>query len=496
MITSEKSEELSSTVVPHFTAVVIGSGFSGLCMGVKLKEAGICDFVILEREARLGGTWRDNDYPGAACDVPGRLYSFSFMQEGGWSRLYPGRDELLSYTDRVAENFDLHRHIRLGTGLLSARYDESRYMWELQTTTGAMTASALITAVGPLSRPAIPKLPGLETFVGKTFHSSRWDHNYDFRKKRVAVIGTGASAVQFIPRIARKVEQLHVFQRTPPWVVPRGDSPVRGLERTLLEKSVIARKLARSIALWKHELRIVAFAKYPPLMRILQRRAVDHIKRQVPEGLWPLVTPQYAMGCKRVLLSDDYYRSLRRTNVELIAEPAAKILGQSIFTPSGVEREVDALIFGTGFDSDNLIGNLEIYGAGGRSIQHITACGLEAYKGITVSGFPNFFMLGGPNTGIGHTSLLLMIEASVNYTIEALKTMRLKRIQSVDVKKAVVEKYNIWVQKSLEGTVWNSGCKSWYLNSQSGKNHIIWPTFTQAYAGLTRKFDLSSYNTN
>ena len=479
----------------HHGVVVVGAGFSGLCMGQKLKAAGINDFLILEKASQMGGTWRDNDYPGAACDVPGRLYSFSFMQNGAWSRHFPQRNELYAYTLRVAESFDLVQHIRLHTELLHGEYDEENHRWTLHTSAGVITAVALVFSVGPLSRPRIPTLPGMDMFTGQAFHSSQWNHGCNLAGKRVAVIGTGASAVQFVPQIAQVASSVHIFQRTAPWVVPRGDHRIAPWKQKLLCRSAIARSIARGMSFFDHEMRLVAFAKMPSLMGLLQKRVGRHIRAQVPEALWERITPNYAMGCKRVLLSDDYYPALCRDNVEVIAEPAERLSGNSVLTPSGCERPVDVVIFATGFDAGSLVGPIELLGRNGRSLQHLAHEGLEAYKGVTVHGFPNLFILGGPNTGLGHSSMLLMIEAAATYTVNALKTIRSKRWKAVDVKIKAQQRYNAWLQKALTGTVWNSGCTSWYLNGVSRKNHTIWPTFTFTYRFITRKFDSSNYDT-
>lgn len=478
----------------HREVVVVGSGFSGLCIGAKLKAAGIEDFLILEKASEIGGTWRDNDYPGAACDVPGRLYSFSFMQNGAWSKRFPQRDELYAYTLRCAAAFNLLQHVRLNTELLHGEYDEVNLQWTLQTSVGVITARSLVSSVGPLSRPLVPALPGKETFHGQVFHSSRWDHGCDLTGKRVAVIGTGASAVQFVPEIARVASTVHIFQRTAPWVVPRGDRNIALWKQKLLSWSPLARGIARGACFLDHEVRLLAFAKHPSLMSRMQKRVERHIRDQVPEELRQRVTPDYALGCKRILLSDDYYPALNRGNVELIPEPAARFVVNAIVTPSGCERHVDVGIFATGFETDSLVGPIELKGRGGRSLRHLARSGLEAYKGVTIHGFPNFFMLGGPNTGLGHSSMLLMIESAATYTVEALKAIRRRRLHAVDVRADVQQHYNDWLQEKLAGTVWNSGCKSWYLNSSSGKNHLIWPTFTFTYRLLTRKFDLSNYD--
>lgn len=477
-----------------FDVVVVGAGFAGLCMGAKLKDAGIHNFVILEKEGQLGGTWRDNAYPGAACDVPGSLYSFSFMQEGDWSRRYPGRDELFAYTQRVALRLGLVPHLRLSTALVDGAYNDVRHLWMLQTSAGALCAKVLVCAVGPLSRPAVPCLEGLSQFRGTSFHSGRWNHQHNLSGRRVAVIGTGASAIQFIPEVAKQASVLHVFQRTPAWVVPRQDAPIGPFRRRLLRTSSVARNVNRLATFLAHEMRLVAFAKQPALMHLLQRRAVRHIQTQLPEALWPLVTPSHAMGCKRVLLSDDYYPALRRPNVELVAEPVTALTADAVVTPSGLQRPVDTVIFGTGFDSDSLVGPLDLLGRDRLSLQQSAQAGLEAYKGVTIAGFPNFFVLGGPNTGLGHTSLLLMIEASATYTVQALKAMSRHGLRSVEVKSSALRQYNDWLQRQLAGTVWSSGCRSWYLHSQSGRNHTLWPTFTWTYRRLTRQFDMSSYD--
>jgi cation diffusion facilitator CzcD-associated flavoprotein CzcO len=357
----------ASSKPTHHEVVVVGAGFSGLCIGTKLKAAGIHDFLILEKASQIGGTWRDNDYPGAACDIPGSLYSFSFMQNGAWSRIFPQRDELYAYTLRVASSFNLLHHIRLNTELLHGEYDEVNLQWQLHTSVGVITARALVLSVGPLSRPLVPNLQGVEAFHGPVFHSSRWDRGCDLTDKRIAVIGTGASAVQFIPEIARIASAVHIFQRTAPWVVPRGDRGIPPWKQKLLNWSSLARAVSRTTCFVDHEIRLLAFAKTPALMGHIQKRIERSIREQVPEALRTRVTPDYAMGCKRILLSDDYYPSLCRDNVEVIPEPATRFVANSIITSSGCERFVDVVIFATGFETDNLVGTIELRGRGGRS---------------------------------------------------------------------------------------------------------------------------------
>ena len=478
---------------PLLDVIIIGSGFAGLCMAIRLKQAGIANFVILEKEAAFGGTWRVNTYPGAACDVPTHLYSFSFAQNPGWTRTFPRQAELLQYTEQLVRDYDLRPHLRLSTALTGADFDEAGGTWRVRTSAGELTARTLVSATGALSRAILPQVAGMDQFQGAMFHSAQWDHGVDLTGKRVAVIGTGASAIQFVPEIARTVAQLDLYQRTPPWVLPRPDRAVQAAESSLRRQFPILTWLYRGLTYLQYEMRWIAFAKLPGLMRVLQRDAQRFIAHQIPDPvLRKKVTPDYTMGCKRILLSSDYYPALTRPNVTVHTEGIREIRAHSIVTADGQERAVDAIVFGTGFDVEHALGAVAIRGRGGKLLSEVAQGGLEAYKGAAVAGFPNFFLITGPNTGLGHNSMIYMIESGVAYVLDAIRTLQRDRLHSLEVLPQRQAAYNLRLQQRLAGTVWNSGCKSWYL-AGSGKNHTLWPGSTLEYRFITRKFDRRAY---
>ncbi len=478
----------------HSEVVIVGSGFAGLCMGVRLKQAGIDDFVILEKDREIGGTWRDNRYPGCACDVPSHLYSFSFAQNPAWSRKYPRQGELLAYTRQVADSFGLVPHVRLGAGLLAARWDQAAGLWRLQTAAGERTATTLVLGLGALGRPAYPQLPGLADFTGKTFHSARWDHDYDLHGKRVAVIGTGASAIQFVPEIAGKVARLDLYQRTPPWIMPRPDRAISRTEQWLMRRVPGYQQLFRGLLYVQHEARVLGFVIDPRIMNVARMVATRHIHRQIADPvLRRKVTPDYTIGCKRILVMNDYYPALTRQNVDVITDGIGEVTPTGIITTTGELREVDAIIFGTGFAVADPLGGIPIAGLDGRDLHaHWQAEGVTAYRGSTIAGFPNLFMLAGPNTGLGHNSMIYMIESAVNYAVDAVKTLR-SGLQAVDVRPEVQRAYNQRLQQRLGKAVWASGCKSWYLGPD-GHNFTLWPGFTFEYRWSTRRFDRENYH--
>ena len=478
----------------HSEVVIVGSGFAGLCMGVRLKQAGIDDFVILEQGREIGGTWRDNRYPGCACDVPSHLYSFSFAQNPAWSRKYPRQGELLAYTREVADRFGLVPHVRLGAGLLAARWDQTAGLWRLQTAAGERTATTLVLGLGALGRPAYPQLRGLADFTGKTFHSARWDHDYDLHGKRVAVIGTGASAIQFVPEIAGQVARLDLYQRTPPWIMPRPDRAISPTEQWLMRHLPGYQQLFRGLLYVQHEARVLGFVIDPRIMNLARIVATRHIHRQIADPvLRRKVTPDYTIGCKRILVMNDYYPALTRPNVDVITDGIREVTPTGIITTTGELREVDAIIFGTGFAVADPLGGVPIAGLGGRDLHaHWQAEGVTAYRGCTIAGFPNLFMIAGPNTGLGHSSMIYMIESAVNYAVDAVKTLR-TGLRAVDVRPEVQRAYNQRLQRRLARAVWASGCKSWYLGPD-GHNFTLWPGFTFEYRWATRRFDREHYH--
>ncbi len=474
--------------IPHHDVAIVGSGFSGLGMAIFLKKAGRNDFVILEKADDIGGTWRDNHYPGAACDVPSHMYSFSFEQNPDWSRMYSGQPEILSYMQRCADKYDLRPHVRCGEELLEARWEEAEQRWHLQTGTGArLTARVLVSGIGGLSRPALPNVKGLDNFKGTVFHSARWNHDYDLAGKRVAVIGTGASSIQFVPQIAPKVGKLVLFQRTAPWLVPKPDGQLPSLLKTAFRKIPGTQSLFRNAIYWQAEAFGIGFIN-PKLMAPIEKLSRFHLARQIEDPeLRAKLTPTYTIGCKRVLFTNNYYPALARDNVEVVASGVKEVRANSVIASDGSEHEVDAIICGTGFDVADPLGPLNIIDRDGKPVPHDGS--MNAYLGITLKNLPNLFMLLGPNTALGHNSIIFMIESQINYVMQCLEEMDKRKSPSITVKPESSDAYNVRVQEELKKMVWSAGgCKSWYINDK-GENFTIWPGLTWQYWLKTRKVD-------
>lgn len=467
---------------PDVDVLIVGSGFSGLCMALELQRAGRASFLILEKASDIGGTWRDNTYPGCACDVPSHLYSLSFAPQADWSRMYAGQAEIQTYMQGLVDRYDLRRSIRFGTALTEARWDEGARLWRATTATGErISARVLVSGTGGLSRPHIPPLPGLEAFGGTTMHSAAWDHACDLEGKRVAVVGSAASAVQLVPAIASKVGRLSLFQRTPSWVLPRHDRPFTPRERDRLRRSPLARWLLRQRIYWFNELTAVGFVVWPGLMRLAERLGLRHMAKSIADpGLRQKLTPRYRIGCKRILTSNDYYPALARPNVEVVTDPIADIRPEGVTTADGRLHEVDAIVFATGFRVTEPMHPLRIVGREGRDLDLAWRDGMEAYRGVTVAGYPNLFLLVGPNTGLGHSSIVFMIEAQARYVERCLARMDARGARTMEVRGVAQEAWNAWLQRKLRGTVWASGCRSWYLDAR-GRNSTLWPGFTFSY---------------
>jgi cation diffusion facilitator CzcD-associated flavoprotein CzcO len=484
---------------PHFRVAVIGTGFAGIGMAVRLRQAGLTDFTVLERAHDLGGTWRDNDYPGAACDVPSHLYSFSFALNPGWSRSFSPQPEIWDYMKRVAREHGVDRHVRYGHDVTAAHWEPDHNRWRIETSAGTVTAQFLISGAGPLADPSYPDIKGLDTFEGRLFHSAEWDHGHDLTGRRVAVIGTGASAIQFVPRIQPKVGALTLFQRTAPWVMFRHDRDITRAERWLYRNVPLAQQVARKSIYWGRESYILGFAKNPRLLTIVERLGRANIRRSVKDPeLRAKLTPDFRAGCKRILMSNDYYPALARPNVDVVTDGIAEIRPHAVVTRDAegreTEHEVDTVILGTGFHvSDPPVAH-RLFDADGVSLAEHWGTTAQAFRGTTVAGFPNAFILAGPNTGLGHTSQVFMIEAQIRYTMQALKYVCRNRMDRLDPRPEAQRAYNERVARSMEGTVWVSGgCDSWYLNEE-GRNTTLWPTFTWDYALRTRWFDPHNYH--
>ena len=471
--------------------LIVGAGFSGLGMAIKLQQEGRTDFVVLERSDDVGGAWWANTYPGCRCDVPSHLYSFSFAPNPTWSRTYSPQAEILAYLKSCADRFGVREKVRFGCDVTSAVWDDGR--WKVETSQGPMEARVLILAAGPLSAPSVPSLPGLEDFSGTTMHSAEWNHDHDLAGERVAVVGTGASAIQFVPEIRKVAKQVHVFQRTPPWIIPHPDRGISAAERRLYAKLPGAQLAVRGSAYWAREALSLTFM-HPPAMRQLQRLAEWHLKRQVPDpALQARLRPAYRMGCKRILLSNSWYPTLQEPNVELVTAGISEVHGKTVVTGDGREREVDTLIFGTGFHFNDMPVADMVRGRDGRSLAEVWNGTPEAYRGTTFAGFPNLFMLIGPNTGLGHTSVVVMAEFQITYVLDALRVMQARGVDVAEVRADAQTAYNADVARKLEGTVWTSGgCTSWYLDDK-GRDTVQWPGATWRFRRLMSRFDPAVY---
>ncbi|SCK38882.1 Predicted flavoprotein CzcO associated with the cation diffusion facilitator CzcD [Streptomyces sp. WMMB 714] len=482
----------------HVRVAVIGSGFGGLGAAVRLRRAGVTDFVVLERREAVGGTWHDNTYPGCACDVPSHLYSFSFAPNPDWPRNFSGQEHIRDYLEGVADNFGLRQHIRFNSEVELMSWDPDELRWTITTGRGHQyTADFVVNATGPLSDAKIPDIPGIEGFRGKVFHTAQWDHDYDLRGKRVAVIGTGASAIQVVPAIQPEVERLTLFQRTPAWVMPRADRKISKLERQLHGKVPATRYLRRQLLWAVRELQVSAFAKHPNVLGLIESLATAHMKRAVKDGdLRRKLTPDYRIGCKRILLSNSYYPALARPNVDLVASGLAEVRGSTLVAADGTEAEVDAVVFGTGFHVTDMPIAHRVKGARGTTLAEEWAGGMEALRGCSASGFPNFMTVIGPNTGLGNSSMILIIEAQLNYMVDYVRKLEALGGESgrvaLDARPEAVEAWNAHVQDRMRRSVWNTGCDSWYLDA-NGRNTTVWPGTTSEFRNVTRELRLEEY---
>ncbi|MGC2745114.1 MAG: NAD(P)/FAD-dependent oxidoreductase [Candidatus Angelobacter sp.] len=492
------TQEQATTEIPFATrlpsgvldVLIVGAGFSGLGLAIKLLQQGDKDFLVIEKADDIGGTWYANQYPGCACDIPSHLYSFSFDRNPDWSRMYSGRNEIQSYLKSCAQKFGLNQYIRVNTAMKEAVWDEPTSLWRVTTGDGALIrCRVLISAVGALHVPKFPEIPGIEKFSGPSFHSTWWNASVPLEGKRVAVIGTGASAIQFVPEIAPKVAKLSIFQRTPPWILPKEDFAIPERWRNRFRQLPFFTGLFRTALFWLYEIRVWAFlGKAPALRRRGLKMALDHISAQVPDPeLRARVTPNYQFGCKRVLISNDFYPALQRPNVEFITDGIREIREHSIVTQDGTERPVDVLIYATGFRVTEPLHDTRVVGRNGVDIHAAWQERIRAYLGVTVSGFPNFFILLGPNTGLGHNSVVLMSEAQIAYVMSCLRLMHKRHSRVMEVKAETQQQFVDELRKRLAGTVWESGgCRSWYQDARTGESPVIWPGSVVAYKRRTR----------
>ena len=405
----------------HVRVAIIGAGFSGLGAGARLRRAGVADFVILERAAAVGGTWRDNTYPGCACDIPSHLYSFSFAPNPAWAHSFSRQPEIWDYLEQVTDRYGLRRHLRLLTEVAEARWDADLARWQLRTACGDLTADVVISAAGPLSEPRVPDIPGLAGFPGQVYHSARWNHSARLDGQRVAVVGTGASAIQIVPEIQPQVASLVLFQRTPAWVLPRRDRVITGQERWVYRHVPPAQQLARLGNYLVREPAFGAFVAQPGVLKAAQRIAMRHLARSVADpALRAKLTPRYVMGCKRILLSSDFYPALVRPNVEVVGAGLSRVDGRTVIAGDGTARDVDVIILATGFRAVEMPIAGRITGPGGVTLAQAWGGDMRALRGTTVPGFPNLCLLIGPNTGLGHSSMIHIIESQLRYIVDYL----------------------------------------------------------------------------
>ncbi len=480
----------------HFSVIILGAGMSGICMGIKLRDAGITDFLILEKREAAGGTWHDNTYPGACCDVASHLYSFSFEPKPDWSRAYAPQPEIQAYFEHCIDKYQLRDAIRYQVQVVSAELDEARGEWQLQLASGERLACRfLVSGLGQLNRPNTPEFPGRDSFQGASFHSARWDHSVDLAGKRVAVIGNAASAIQFIPPVAREAAQLFVYQRSANYIVPRNDRAYGEQEIERYRRFPGLQKLSRLA--WYLRQELIFFGAMLPVS--LRHRLVNWIARRYLEQeisdptLRQVLTPDYPLGCKRILVSDDYYQALAAGDVDIVTSAIQGIGPEGVITEDGVERPVDVIIYGTGFKATEFLAPLQIRG---RDSQRLADCwqdGAWAHRGVAVPGFPNLFMLYGPNTNLGHNSIIYMVEAQVQYVVRCIDKMLAHDIRLLDANRDVAARYNEQLQEDLANTVWGGECGSWYKND-SGKITNNWPHSSLRFHFSMQRPDFSEYD--
>ena len=473
--------------------VIVGSGFAGLCMGIRLKQAGV-EPLILEKENRIGGTWRDNTYPGCACDTQSHHYSFSFERNPDWSRTFSTQPEILAYLEHCAQKYDLFDYIRFQSEVTTAQYDQDKGHWLVHTRGGErFTCSALVSAVGQLNHPVYPDIPGLDQFKGAIFHSAKWDHSFDLTNKRVAVIGNGASAVQLIPSIAAQVSHLKVFQRSANWLVPRNDKVYSKRFKWGLRNIPLLGRAYRYYIYWLWEWSWPSFVRNSKAARKKERERCVAIQSEVnQQSLAEVLTPDYEFGCKRILLSDDYYSAIQRSNVELVTDGIESITADGLKTRNGQQHIVDCIVLATGFKSWDFLAPMRVEGEDGALLSEVWGDAPEAYLGIAVAGFPNLFILYGPNTNLGHNSIIFMIECQVNYVLRCIKRLLQQKLHSLSVKPDAMARFNHRLHNQLNKTAWVGSCNSWY-KSADGRVINNWSSHTISYWWRTRRPDWNDF---
>ncbi len=486
---------MQPTLPERVRTLVVGAGFGGLGIAIALHGRGDHDFLVVERADDVGGTWRDNTYPGAACDVPSQLYSFSFAPNPHWSRSFSPQPEIQAYLRDVAARSGVLPRFRFGTDVQDARWDDDAAVWRVRTSAGTVAADVLVSAAGALSEPHLPDIAGIGSFRGEVLHSSRWDHDLDLAGRRVAVVGTGASAIQIVPAVAPGAAHVDVYQRTPPYVLPRRERAYSDLEHRVFERVPLVQRAYRTAIFWGRECLVPAFVTDQRLFAPARNAALANLRRGVADpSLRARLTPSYEIGCKRILVSNDWYPALARDDVEVVTDPIREVTPTGVVAADGTERPADVLVLATGFRATDLPIAHHLVGRDGTSLaDHAAEHGFQAYKGSTVHGFPNLFLVVGPNTGLGHSSMVLMIESQVTYVVDALRRMREDGVTAVEPTADAQREWNDDLQRRLRRTVWNAGgCSSWYLDAH-GRNVTLWPRTTVAFRRLTARFDSEAY---
>lgn len=474
--------------------LILGAGMSGLCMGIKLKERGIDDFLILEKSHGVGGTWLDNTYPGCGCDVPSHLYCYSFEPNPGWSHKWSEQPEILDYFEHCAEKYGLVPHIHFDTEVTTMHFDEANGAWQVATRAGEeFEARCVVSGLGQLNRPQYPDIPGLAGFAGTMFHSARWNHEHDLTGERVAVIGNGASAIQFIPRIAPEVKELTIYQRSAKWVLPRNDHPYSGFRKWVFRALPFTERFYRNYIYWMLEMRFFGFHKGSRFGKLIERACRKYLEEQITDPeLRRILTPDYPVGCQRILISDDYYQSLNRDNVRVETRGIARIAPEGVVTADGTEHPADTLILATGFEATGFLEPVKVTGRNGLDLHEHWRDGAEAYLGVAVAGFPNLFILYGPNTNLGHNSIIYMVEAQVQYVRKLIERLLKKDLKAIEVREDVQDRYNQKIQEEMHDTVWEEECGSWYKTA-SGKVTNNWPTWTFRYRKIMKRPNFRDY---
>ncbi|MUL44447.1 NAD(P)/FAD-dependent oxidoreductase [Mycobacterium sp. CBMA293] len=476
------------------STAIIGAGFAGIGAAIRLKDQGITDFAIFERGTRVGGTWRDNTYPGAACDIPSRLYSYSFAPNPDWSHTYSGSEEILGYIDSMVESAGIAPHIQFGHNVTGVEYDEVLGEWTVNIEgREPVQARTVIVASGPLANVSFPKIDGIDTYEGHKIHSARWDHDYDFTGKTVAVVGTGASGVQIVPELVKVAKSVKVFQRTPGWVIPRVNSSTGGWLKRVYKDLPMAEKLARSAWFWGHESVALGVVWDSPFTRVVEALSLANLRLQVKDSwLRRQLKPDFSAGCKRLLMTSDYYPALQADNCKLVTWPIARLSPKGIRTVEGIEHQFDAIVFATGFEVSKAGTPFPVIGIDGRELAAEWSRGAYAYRSVAVSGYPNLYFTFGPNSGPGHSSALVYMEAQIDYIVEAISKLLQFGWTSLDVRPEVQARYNEDIQQRLQSTTWNSGCQSWYL-TDDGFNATMFPGFATQYVNQLKAVNLHDF---